>query len=91
VIVADATSEPVLELAGVDHAGAILALTEADAVNLQIALLVRARGGAPRVVMRVTSPELSAHVTARGDGVALSPIAVAAQSFADAILTMGEP
>ena len=90
VIVADATNEQVLDLAGVDQAGAILALTDSDAVNLQIALLVRARGGAPRVVMRVISPELSAHVTERGDGVALSPIAVAAKSFADAILAMGE-
>jgi Trk K+ transport system NAD-binding subunit len=86
VIVADATSEPVLALAGVDQAGVVLALTDADAVNLRIALLVRARRGPGRVVMRVTSPELSAHVTERGDGVALSPIAVAAQSFAEAIL-----
>jgi Trk K+ transport system NAD-binding subunit len=86
VIVADATKDAALALAGVDHAGVVLALTDADAVNLQIALLVRARRGPGRVVMRVTSPELSAHVTARGDGVALSPVAVAAHSFADAIL-----
>jgi hypothetical protein len=36
------------------------------------------------------SSELSAHVTERGDGIALSPIAVAAQAFADAALTRQE-
>jgi voltage-gated potassium channel Kch len=86
VILADASDEQILELAGVDRAGAVLALTDSDAVNLQIALGLRARAATAPVVLKMVSPELSAHVTERGDGVALSPIAVAAQAFADAAL-----
>jgi Trk K+ transport system NAD-binding subunit/multidrug transporter EmrE-like cation transporter len=89
VIVADATDEQILELAGVERAGAILALTDSDAVNLQIALLLRARATTAPVVLKMVSPELSVHVSERGDGIALSPVAVAAQAFADAALTQG--
>jgi Trk K+ transport system NAD-binding subunit len=86
VIMADATDEQILDLAGVERAGAILALTDSDAVNLQIALLLRARSSTAPVVLKMVSPELSAHVSERGDGIALSPIAVAAQAFADAAM-----
>jgi voltage-gated potassium channel Kch len=85
VIVADATEPRVLELAGVAEARAVLAVTDSDAVNLQIALAARARGEAP-VVMRLTSAELSEHVTRRRDGIAVSSIAVAARAFAAAAL-----
>jgi voltage-gated potassium channel Kch len=87
VILADATNEQILALAGVERAGAILALTDSDAVNLQIALMLRDRATTAPVVIKMFSSELSAHVTERGDGIALSPIAVAAQAFADAALT----
>jgi voltage-gated potassium channel Kch len=86
VILADATNETILDLAGVERAGAVLLLTDSDAVNLQIALLLRARATAAPVVVKMISPELSSHVSARGDGIALSPIALAAQAFADAAL-----
>ena len=86
VILADAANEQILALAGVDRAGAILLLTDSDAVNLQIALMLRARATAAPVVLKMVSPELSAHVTARGDGTALSPIAVAAEAFTEAVL-----
>jgi voltage-gated potassium channel Kch len=86
VILADATDESILDLAGVERAGAVLALTDSDAVNLQIALLLRARATAAPVVVKMVSPELSVHICERGDGIALSPIAVAAQAFADAAL-----
>lgn len=82
VIVADATNPEMLALAGIESAAILLAVTDFDAVNLQIALQAR-KHGVP-VVMRVTSPELSAHVTANGDGVALSPIVTAAEAFAAA-------
>jgi voltage-gated potassium channel Kch len=85
VIVADATNEQILDLAGVDRAAAVLALTDSDAVNLQIALQLKARESAAAVVMRIVSPEFSAHVTQCGDGTALSPISVAAQAFSEAI------
>jgi voltage-gated potassium channel Kch len=89
VILADAANEQILELAGVERAGAILVLTDSDALNLQIALMLRERSTTAPVVIKMFSPELSAHVTERGDGIALSPIAVAAQAFADAALAGG--
>jgi len=48
--------------------------------------LLRARATGAPVVLKMFSAELSAHVTERGDGIALSPISVAAQAFADAAL-----
>ena len=82
VIVADATQRETLELARMDSAALILAVTDSDAVNLQIALHAREHG--VPVVMRVISTELSDHVSARGDWIALSPVAAAAESFAQA-------
>lgn len=81
-IIADATNLEMLELAGLQRAGLVLAVTEADAVNLQIALYARERG--VPVIMRVLSPELSAHVSQRGEWLAFSPIREAAESFAEA-------
>jgi len=80
VIIADATTRETLALAGIERAALVLALTDFDAANLQIALHAR-EAGTP-VVMRVESPELSAHVTRRGDGIAFSPIDAAAEAFA---------
>ncbi len=85
VIVADATNEEILELAGVDAAAVVLAVTDADAVNLQIALRAQAQG--VPVIMRLVSPELSAHVTQRGDGIAYSPVAAAAEVFSRAAMS----
>jgi voltage-gated potassium channel Kch len=73
-----------LALAGLERAALVMALTDADAVNLRIALLARAHG--VPVILRILSPELSAHVTARGDGIAYSPVAAAAGEFARAAL-----
>ena len=84
VIVADATNRDVLLLAGIESARLMIAVTDSDAVNLQIALQA-SEYGVP-VIMRVTSPELSAHISARGDGVALSPIVTAAEAFSQAAL-----
>jgi len=84
VIIGDAASEEMLALAGLERAALVMALTDADAVNLRIALLARAHG--VPVILRILSPELSAHVTARGDGIAYSPVAAAAGEFARAAL-----
>jgi Trk K+ transport system NAD-binding subunit len=88
VIVGDAGAEEMLLLAGLPRAALVLALTDSDAVNLRIALL--ARGGRVPAILRVVSPELSAHVTARGDGIAFSPVAAAAEAFAAAALAATE-
>ena len=84
VIIADATNREVLALAGIESASLVVAVTDSDAVNLQIALHA-SEHGVP-VVMRVTSPELSAHISARGDGIALSPIVTAAEAFVQSAL-----
>jgi voltage-gated potassium channel Kch len=84
VIVADGTSEEVLELAGIDRASAVLAITERDTVNLRVELLAQARRPDLPVVLRVTSPELSEHISQHRGSVAISSIAAAADAFAAA-------
>ncbi|HEV8583706.1 MAG TPA: NAD-binding protein [Methylomirabilota bacterium] len=86
VIIADASLEETLALAGVDGAVAVLALTDADAVNLSVALAVRGRARAIPVVVRLGSAELAAHVGARGDALAASSVTIAGEAFARAAL-----
>jgi len=88
VIVADAALDDSLDLAGVDRASVVLALTDSDAVNLKIALTVLGRDGSVPVVIRLISPELSDHLHGRKGIVTVSPIAVASESFALAALAL---
>ena len=87
VILADAARDATLSLAKVEDSAAMLCLTDSDAVNFQIALLVRARNADVPIILKVVSPELSAHVSEHGDAVAISPIAIAAEEFTKAVLT----
>jgi voltage-gated potassium channel Kch len=89
VILADAAQDATLGLAKVEDSAAMLCLTDSDAVNFQIALLIRARSADVPIIIKVVSPELSAHVSEHGDAVAISPIAIAAEEFAKAILGAG--
>jgi voltage-gated potassium channel Kch len=89
VILADAARDATLRLAHVEGSAAMLCLTDSDAVNFQIALLVRAQNTDVPVIIRVVSPELSAHVSEQGRAVAVSPIAIAAEAFAKAALSAG--
>ena len=91
VVIADATSDDVLDLVAVPRAAVVLALTDSDATNLHIALLVRASSRGVRVIMRTASPELSAHVSEKGDAVAISSLAAAADAFSRAALAMCGP
>lgn len=86
VVVADAGLDESLDLAGVDRASVVLALTDSDAVNLKVALTVRGRGLDVPVVIRLISPELSDHLHGRKGIVTISPIAVASESFVFAAL-----
>lgn len=86
VIIADATAEETLALAALHEARAVLALTDSDAVNLQVALIAQ-RCGVP-VVVRVDSAELAAHMHRRGDAIAISPLTPATQAFVEAALTL---
>lgn len=62
-------------------------LTDSDAVNFQIALLVRAHNPAVPLIMRLGSPELSAHVSEHGEAIAISPTAIAGTEFAAAAVS----
>src|SRR6185369_3230547 len=84
VIVADATNAETWQLAGLRAASVVLALTDSDAVNMQVALQAR-HAGVP-VIMRADSAELAAHVAERGDAIALSPVAAATSAFCEAAL-----
>jgi Trk K+ transport system NAD-binding subunit len=86
VIVADATYRDTLALAGIESATLVLAVTDIDAVNLQIALHAREMG--VPVIMRVESAALSVHVSERGDGIAYAPVVSAAEAFARASMSV---
>lgn len=85
VIVADALSDGILELANVEHAAAVVAVTNSDAVNLHVGIAARERCTSITVVMRVVSPVLSAHVSTTHEAVALSPLAVTTDAFVEAL------
>jgi len=86
VIVANAVSDETLDLAGLETAGALLALTEVDATNLHIALAVRARETDIPVIVRLASHELSTHIAEHRDMLPASTIAIASEAFASAAL-----
>jgi voltage-gated potassium channel Kch len=84
VILADAARSDTLVLARAAHAGAVVCLTDSDGVNFQIALLVHAQSPGVPVIVRVASPELSAHLSEHGDAIAISPTAIAGKEFSAA-------
>jgi len=86
VIVADAALDETLDLAAVDRAAGVVALTDSDATNLHVALAVRRRRADVRVVVRLLSRELSAHVMERGDAFAASSVDIGGAAFATAAL-----
>ena len=86
VIIADALSDGILELANATQAAAIVAVTNSDSVNLHIAIAARALCPDITIAMRVVSPVLSAHVTETQEAVALSPLAVTTDAFVEALV-----
>jgi voltage-gated potassium channel Kch len=86
VILGDAARADTLALARVADAAAMVCLTDSDGVNFQIALLVGAQNSAVPLVMRLASPELSAHVSEHGEAIAISPTAIAGREFAAAAM-----
>lgn len=75
VVVGDATVDETLDLAAAWQAGAALALTNSDAVNLHVGLqLTDKKVGVPTVV-RLLSPELIAQMEHHPDIAPLSPVA----------------
>ena len=84
VIVGDAGHDGSLELAAVDRASVVMALTDSDAVNVRMALATRKRHGEVPIVLRLLSPELSEHLHGRKGITTVSPIAVASEHIAAA-------
>jgi Trk K+ transport system NAD-binding subunit len=80
VVVGDATVDDTLELAGAWRAGALLALTSSDAVNLHVGLqLSDPKVGVPTMV-RLLSPELCDHAARAANLNPLSTVAATASS-----------
>jgi Trk K+ transport system NAD-binding subunit len=81
VIVADLSIDETWSLARIETAAAVLALTDSDATNLKIVLKIQAKHLNLPTIVRLVSPELSAHMSMRGDAVAASPVRIAADAF----------
>jgi len=82
VLVADATKEQTLRLAGAERARSLLVMTERDARNLHVALVARRVSERPTVWARIDSPPLAQHVTEHSSIRASSPLLLAARAFA---------
>jgi Trk K+ transport system NAD-binding subunit len=89
VIVGDGATEAMLRLAGVPRAGAVVALTDSDAANLEILLTIRRIAPGVAVVLRLASFELSSHIGERGHARTASSVAIANVRFAEIALTLG--
>jgi voltage-gated potassium channel Kch len=86
VVIADATKDESLKLAGADRAAAILVLTDSDAYNLHISLLGRSLNARAKILARIDSPLLSKHISAHDGLDAVSPVELAAREFAQSVL-----
>jgi voltage-gated potassium channel Kch len=84
-VIGDATREETLILAGGYKSRGVLALTDSDASNLQIALIARTQNPKAPVLARIDSPLLCQHIAQDDQLTAFSPIAVAARAFASAV------
>lgn len=85
VVIGDATREEALALAGAHKSRGILALTDNDASNLQIALIARSQNEKAPVLARIDSPLLCQHIAQDDALTAFSPVALAAKAFAGAV------
>jgi voltage-gated potassium channel Kch len=86
VVIADATHDDSLRLAGAERAAALLVLTESDACNLHIALLGRSLNPRAHILARIDSPLLSKHISANDGLLTVSPVELAAREFARSAL-----
>ena len=87
VIIADAADRTVLEQAGIADAEAVLAVTDSDAANLEIAMVAHQARPDVRVVTRLFDHELATRVEHRlGLGATRSVSMLAAPTFAAAAL-----
>lgn len=86
VFVGDATVPEVLNQARADSAKAVIASTDSELANIEIALLVREMNAQQRVVVRLMEPEFAEAVREAADiRHAISAPALAAPAFASAL------
>jgi hypothetical protein len=85
VVVGDATVDETLDLAAAWSAGAVLALTNSDAVNLHVGLLMSDHKIGVPTVVRLLSPELNDHATKASEITPLSPVAETASYLCRAV------
>ncbi|MBI5607424.1 MAG: NAD-binding protein, partial [Deltaproteobacteria bacterium] len=85
VVVGDATVDETLNLASAWSAGAVLALTNSDAVNLHVGLLMSDRKIGVPTLVRLLSPELNDHAAKASDIAPLSPVAETASYLCRAV------
>ena len=83
VIVGDGASEAMLKLAGVPRAGAVVAVTDSDATNLEILLIMRRIAPDVPLIARLASAELSAHIGEHRHARTASSVAIASAHFAE--------
>ncbi|MCB9740539.1 MAG: NAD-binding protein [Deltaproteobacteria bacterium] len=78
VVLGDATIDDTLDLASVWSAGAVLALTDQDSVNLHLGLRLSEQDAQVPVVARITSQEIARHVEQHCPFGSFSPMATTA-------------
>lgn len=87
VVIAEGTDSAALETAGLERADVLLALTDNDAANLEIALVAKEVNASIRVVTRLFDDDLAGRIERTlGLGPTRSVSAVAAPAFAAAAL-----
>ena len=82
VIVGEGASEAMLKL-GVPRAGAVVAVTDSDATNLEILLIMRRIAPDVPLIARLASAELSAHIGEHRHARTASSVAIASAHFAE--------
>ncbi len=75
VVIGDVTVDETLQLAGAHRAAAALALTNSDAVNLHVGLLLSDKKFGIPTAVRILAPELAAHLEQHLAFSTISPVA----------------
>jgi Trk K+ transport system NAD-binding subunit len=90
ILTGDATQDSTLELCNIERARALIALTENDTMNLEVALSARARNPNLQVVMRVVDGAFESSVRAHfGLDTTFAPATLAAPAFGGLVFNAG--
>ncbi len=90
LLTGDATAEETLELCSLEEAAALVALTESDTMNLEVALGARARNGTLPVIMRIGDAAFASSIVRHFDiDTTFATAGLAAPAFAGLAATPG--